>query len=234
MRWRGSAQEMGLALLILALLILAGVVLFQIASWEVERAPVEAVPMSIRSLVPTPTAEATNEFCKLTYPGLILPGPPPPGTVLIRLEIPKIGFVSSVFPVGLEEKGGEVVLGEPAMDTVWGLDLSDPLVQAYGWGGRNYVVWAHRADWASRWPELGIGDKILFFTVNHSEERGFYGVSYEAQVVSWRIIPVEVETDFYQASETPMITLITCHPEGDLDPQFRLVIRARFSPALTD
>lgn len=222
MRWRGTA-----------LLILAGIVLFQachclagfqISSWAIEETPVSATPTLTRSF---------GGFCKLTYPGLILPGPPPPGTVLIRLEIPEIEFVSSVFPVGFEEREGQVVMGEPAMDTVWGLDLSDPLVQAYGWGGRNYVVWAHRADWGSRWPELGIGDKILFFTVGHSEEEGFYGIYYEAVVCSWAIIPAEAEVRFYQASEEPMITLITCHPEGDPAPQKRLVIKARFS-ALTD
>jgi len=221
MKWRG-----------LALLILIGIILFQVSSWMVGGPTMKETPTPTKTLVPTYTPTPTLVPTP-TPVGSFVSGPPPPGTVLIRLEIPKIGFVSSVFPVGLEETDqGSVTTTEPTMDSVWGLDLSDPLVQAYGWGGRNYVVWAHRADWASRWPELGIGDKILFFTVTHSEERGFYEVSYEAQVVSWRIIPVEVETDFYQASETPMITLVTCHPEGDPNPQFRLVIRAVFSPAL--
>ncbi|PIS12577.1 hypothetical protein COT70_00230 [candidate division WWE3 bacterium CG09_land_8_20_14_0_10_47_33] len=227
MRWGRSA---------LVLFVLMGMIFLQVAGWVAgaisERAaPEEATPNPTKTLVPTYTPTPIGGS---RHPDVLVAGPPPPGTVLIRLEIPKIGFVSSVFPVGLEQTEEGVVTTEPAMDTVWGLDLSNPLVQAYGWGGRNYVVWAHRADWASRWPELGIGDKILFFTINHSEERGFYEVSYEAQVVSWRIIPVEVETNFYQASETPVITLVTCHPENDPDPQFRLVIRALFSSALTD
>lgn len=227
MEWRGSVQETRwgrLALLISALLILAGMILFQIASWKVERTLVEETPM--------PRAQVAGGVGGVGYPEITVPGSPPPGTVLIRLEIPKIGFVSSVFPVGLEGREGQVVMGEPAMDTVWTLELSDPLVQAYGWGGRNYIVWAHRDGWGSRWPELRIGDKILFFTVNYSEEEGFYGVYYGATVFSWAIIPVGVETDFLYAPKEPMITLITCHPAGDSDPRFRLVIRARFSDEL--
>lgn len=212
----------------LAFLIVIGVALLHSGNRVVEETSVGATQ------TPIPVAQVACMLSRDAQLRLIVPGPPPPGTTLIRLEIPKIEFSESVFPVGFEEREGQVVMEEPTQDTVWTLDLLDPLVREYGWGGRNYVVWAHRNDWGERWPELKIGDKILFTTVRCPGDWGScYMIYYEAAVVSWRISPVAVETGFYQASEEPMLTLVTCHPEDDPNPRFRLVIRAHFS-ALTD